>query len=619
MHDVLTLCATKVAFVAAFMARRITIAHASLASVSLILITVVSSYLTKLRPSSATSLNLLALKIVKEAQARALDALRARLDAGASEADSLRAGADALLALFPAAVACAVGTFAQGAGSDVLSGLECGARDEAARAALRGSLPSHVGSAAAPGANDSSVWRVCGLRGDGGPLDSAECEEGLASCADWHAAVQAGLFSSRAITLPLNAGPVLVGFLQLHFSAFADRGGGHPINDPSLMASLRELCDALAAAVFVRRAFAINRETFAVGMRAAGIPDAGAPHRRTSSPTRLARASSLPLPGGALPPLTLEADAAALATLDASLDADAALLADWGLDVWALQEEEVCRLFSAMMHATGMLRRFCISPVAFDAFIHEVACRYSSDNAFHTFRHAWTVCHVSFLFLTQSRLRETRLNDDLDALALLLSAICHDVEHGGFTNSYLVNSGSMRARLYNDASPNENHHCAVAFELMDAYGILGGLSFTDAKMFRKLAVAAILATDMACHIDLLTRVSVCLAEEAAAARGRASAPPADDDSSARRLLMTSFILHAADLSCPLLPPALSQRIAGDLSREFAAQAALERAAGMPVTVMEATTALAKAKMEIGFLGACAQRGLLCVCVQACCC
>jgi hypothetical protein len=49
---------------------------------------------------------------------------------------------------------------------------------------------------------------------------------------------------------------------------------------------------------------------------------------------------------------------------------------------------------------------------------------------------------------------------------------------------------------------------------------------------------------------------------------------------------------------PLLPPLISRRIAADLSREFANQAAAERAAGMPVTVMLAADEVAKAKLEV---------------------
>ena len=68
-----------------------------------------------------------------------------------------------------------------------------------------------------------------------------------------------------------------------------------------------------------------------------------------------------------------------------------------------------------------------------------------------------------------------------------------------------------------------------------------------------------------------------------------------------RALLLAFLLHCADLHNPLLNPVMSQRIAGELSREFAAQAAQELAASLPVTVMLATTELQRAQMEISFI------------------
>jgi hypothetical protein len=198
------------------------------------------------------------------------------------------------------------------------------------------------------------------------------------------------------------------------------------------------------------------------------------------------------------------------------------------------------------------------------------------------------VTHTAWLFVTQSSLRSGRLAADLDVFALLITAMCHDLEHDGVTNAFLVNTESPLARLYNDASPNENHHAAVCFRLLDAHGLLRGLRRADALLFRKLALAAILATDMACHKELIVRVSASLAdatEHAAAATKEAA-----------RVTMVAFILHCADLCCPLLPPQMSRRVAGDLSREFAAQAVRERAAALPVTVMEASNDISKAKM-----------------------
>jgi hypothetical protein len=49
---------------------------------------------------------------------------------------------------------------------------------------------------------------------------------------------------------------------------------------------------------------------------------------------------------------------------------------------------------------------------------------------------------------------------------------------------------------------------------------------------------------------------------------------------------------------------MSRRIADDLSQEFARQAELERAAGLPVTVMLSHDEVGKAKMEIGFIDFC---------------
>ena len=56
----------------------------------------------------------------------------------------------------------------------------------------------------------------------------------------------------------------------------------------------------------------------------------------------------------------------------------------------------------------------------------------------------------------------------MDLLVLLTSAICHDLDHPGYNNSYQINARTVLALRYNDISPLENHHCAVAFEIFKA-------------------------------------------------------------------------------------------------------------------------------------------------------
>ena len=65
----------------------------------------------------------------------------------------------------------------------------------------------------------------------------------------------------------------------------------------------------------------------------------------------------------------------------------------------------------------------------------------------------------------------------LEVFAALVAAIIHDVDHPGRNNQFLVSTEDSLAILYNDESVLENHHLAVAFELMKASGDKGVLLF----------------------------------------------------------------------------------------------------------------------------------------------
>lgn len=212
----------------------------------------------------------------------------------------------------------------------------------------------------------------------------------------------------------------------------------------------------------------------------------------------------------------------------------------------------------------------------------------------HNFRHVATVTHIAYLFLLNSGLRRKGLLHDCDCLALLLAAICHDLEHTGVTNSYHVNTRSALALRYHDSSVMENHHASVALQLLEKLpGVLGRMGAQDAAGVRKTLVQAILATDMSVHGDLLARMNARLAGD------EGFSPEAVDD----RRLLVAFLLHCADLCNPLKPHAVSRRIAADLSREFAAQAELEAAAGLSVSVMLSPTEVTRATNEVGFISA----------------
>ena len=58
-----------------------------------------------------------------------------------------------------------------------------------------------------------------------------------------------------------------------------------------------------------------------------------------------------------------------------------------------------------------------------------------------------------------------RLNQ-LEIFAVALAAVCHDVDHPGLTNAFLVAASDPIALRYNDKAVLESHHAATAFLTM---------------------------------------------------------------------------------------------------------------------------------------------------------
>ena len=72
-------------------------------------------------------------------------------------------------------------------------------------------------------------------------------------------------------------------------------------------------------------------------------------------------------------------------------------------------------------------------------------------------------CWYDFFFTLQAVL------EPLDEIASLIAAVVHDVDHPGYTNSFLCNAGNELAILYNDIAVLESHHAALAFKLTAKY------------------------------------------------------------------------------------------------------------------------------------------------------
>lgn len=113
------------------------------------------------------------------------------------------------------------------------------------------------------------------------------------------------------------------------------------------------------------------------------------------------------------------------------------------------------------------------------------------------------MAQMVFIMLTQGNLIQVGDLNDIDTVALIIAAACHDFGHDGFNNAYHVNANTNRSIRYRDESVQENYHAAESFQLLmhSPNNFICKLSKEDLKTFKKRMMGTILATDMAKHAE----------------------------------------------------------------------------------------------------------------------
>merc|ERR1711953_1145140 len=82
-----------------------------------------------------------------------------------------------------------------------------------------------------------------------------------------------------------------------------------------------------------------------------------------------------------------------------------------------------------------------------------------------------------------------------------------DYEHEGVNNDFLVKTYSSKAIMYNDRSPNENHHVAAAWSVLQRAdcNFLENLTVKEYRQLRTIVLDMVLSTDMAEHGKTLNK------------------------------------------------------------------------------------------------------------------
>eukprot|EP00752_Nemacystus_decipiens_P012198 g10814.t1 len=272
-------------------------------------------------------------------------------------------------------------------------------------------------------------------------------------------------------------------------------------------------------------------------------------------------------------------------------------LVDLDMNLFVLGSDKLLSLVGRFFRSMRLTYLFQISDQKMTSFLRGVEERYR-PNAFHSLVHAVSVTHVAYTIVKKTQVNV--LLRPLDKLALLVAAFCHDIDHPGNNNAYEVNILSPLALQHGDSSVLERHHIFTTYQVIlekgGANNIFSELTGAEFRDVRQTIVKAILGTDMSGHMqhcaDVFQHAQKAkrlreverkeAAEAAAAAKDHVvfSVERAED-----RSFLTQAIVHCADLSGQVLNNGLALEWGRRILEEFRVQAALEAAAGLPVTTI----------------------------------
>ena len=269
------------------------------------------------------------------------------------------------------------------------------------------------------------------------------------------------------------------------------------------------------------------------------------------------------------------------------------ILRDWDLN--AHEISDYFKYIQGIFQDFDLFQRYNISTSLLYNFSKHIEELYSTkQNSFHNFSHGFSVMHSMYMLLTSTPAGGVFSSSKV--LALLIAALCHDVDHTGRSNAFEISSQSHLSILYHDKSVLENHHAAVTFFVMQnkEQDLLANLPLEKKRNVRKLIISAILGTDMAKHLNMISEMKNRFEDMNETPLGCREKD---------HLKLAQLLAHLADLAHPCKTFDVYSQWSKKVCQEFTAQYNEEIERGMPLTefMKDLDKPVTYYKNEIGFL------------------
>jgi hypothetical protein len=244
----------------------------------------------------------------------------------------------------------------------------------------------------------------------------------------------------------------------------------------------------------------------------------------------------------------------------------------------------------SVLERRGLIGHFNLSKSLLSSFLDNIEELYSS-HAYHNPVHAADVVHGVHVLLNQGA--EQHLSE-LEVLALIFSAACHDVGHPGVTNAFRVASGDEDAITYSDQSVNEMMHLALTYRTLQRPEndfLRLALMPKQRQSLRAMVVQMVLATDMDTHFQKIKALQALTQDRGATVTNWDNSLP-----------LLQMLLHGIDISNAARPEALSRRWTDNILEEFFLQGDIERNLGRDISPLCDRTKVSRPGSQVGFMG-----------------
>lgn len=256
-------------------------------------------------------------------------------------------------------------------------------------------------------------------------------------------------------------------------------------------------------------------------------------------------------------------------------------------DVWKWNNSEMINLIYHMFKELDIITKLDINCELMEQYLLAVQATYR-DNPFHNFRHAFCVTQMMYGLLHLLKLTDVFTTEEL--FCLLTATLCHDMDHPGYSNSYLINARTKLAMRYNDKSPLENHHASMCFQVMSKpeCNILVNMSNDMYRYLRSTIIKVILATDMVDHALYVNDWKKINGDF-------------DGESTEHRVTLMKLLIKCCDISNEIRPTQVSDRWLDRLLDEYFTQGDEEKAQGLPTLPFMDRTKTTRASAQVGFI------------------